>query len=225
MSVQSSRSVMSDSLQPHGLQPAWLPCPSPTPWAYSNSCPSSQWCHPTISSSVIPLSSCLQSFPASGSFQMSQFFASGGQSIGVSASALVLPMNIQELFSMCHPLLNAIVLGMELQRSLPLETHSLVGNIKLGSSPPFPSLLNLSFPSSSFFCSNIHHILLKASPVLSTVSLSEKMGHRHLAHGMSWSWISVPLLISVSVQWIYTAFSCRIAMNTTWDRLPWQLRQ
>ena len=82
---------------------------------------------------------------------MSQFFASSGQSIGVSASALVLPMNIQELFSMCHPLLNAIVLGMELQRSLPLETHSLVGNIKLGSSPPFPSLLNLSFPSFLLF--------------------------------------------------------------------------
>ena len=86
---------------------------------------------------------------------------------------------------MCHHLLNVIVLGMELQRSLPLETHSLVGKIKLGSSPPFPSLLKLSFLSSFLFCSNIHHILLEASPGLSTVSLSEKMGHRHLAHGMS----------------------------------------
>ena len=75
-----------------------IPCPSPTPEAYSNSCPSSQWCHPTISSSVIPFSSCLQSFPTSGSFQMSRFFASGGQSIGVSASASVLPVNIQDWF-------------------------------------------------------------------------------------------------------------------------------
>ena len=74
------------------------PCPSPTPRVYSNSCPLSRWCHPTVSSSVVPFSFCLQSFPASGSFQMSQFFASGGQSIGVSASASVLPMNIQDWF-------------------------------------------------------------------------------------------------------------------------------
>ena len=80
----------------HGLQHARLPCPSPTPWVYSNSCPLSQWCHPTISSSVVPFSSCLQSFPASESFQMSRLFASGGQSIGVSASTSVLPMNIQD---------------------------------------------------------------------------------------------------------------------------------
>ena len=91
--------VMSDSLPPHGLQHARLPCPSPTPRARSNSCPLSWWCHPTISSSVVPFSVCLQSFPASGSFQMSQLFASGGQSIGVSASASVLPMNIQDWFS------------------------------------------------------------------------------------------------------------------------------
>ena len=84
---------MSDSLWPHGLQHARPPCPSSTPSVYSNSCPLSWWCHPTISSSVIPFSSRLQSFPASGSFQMSQLFASGGQSIGVSASASVLPMN------------------------------------------------------------------------------------------------------------------------------------
>ena len=91
-------SVVSNSLRPHGLQDARPPCPSPTAGACSNSFPSSQWCHPTISSCVIPFSSCLQSFPASGSFQMSQFFASGGQSIGVSASASVLPMNIQHWF-------------------------------------------------------------------------------------------------------------------------------
>ena len=97
-SVQFSHSVMSDSLQPHGLQHARLPCPSSTPRAYSNSCPSSQWCHPTISSSVVPFSSHLQSFPASGSFLVSQFFPSGGQSIGVSASASVLTMNTQDWF-------------------------------------------------------------------------------------------------------------------------------
>ena len=96
--VQFSHSVASDSLRPRGLQHTRLPCPSPTPRVYSNSCPLSQWCHPTISSSVIPLSSCLQSFPASGSFPMSQFFPSGGQSIVVSASASVLPRDIQDWF-------------------------------------------------------------------------------------------------------------------------------
>ena len=95
-SAQSSLSVVSDSLWPHGLQHARPPCPSPTPGVYPNSCPLSQWCHPTISSSIIPSSSPLQSFPASGSFQMSQFFTSGGQSIGASASASVLPMNTQD---------------------------------------------------------------------------------------------------------------------------------
>ena len=95
---QFSRSVMSNSLRPHGLQYARPPCPSPTPRVYSNSCPSSRWCHPTISSSVVPFSSCLQFFPASGFFPVSQFFASGGQIIGVSASASVLPVNIQDWF-------------------------------------------------------------------------------------------------------------------------------
>ena len=96
-SVQFSRSVMSDSLQLHALQHARLPCPSPTPWAYSNSCPFSWWCHPTISPSTVPFSH-LQSFPVSGSFPRSQFFTLGGQSIGASASASVLPMNIQDWF-------------------------------------------------------------------------------------------------------------------------------
>ena len=96
-SVQFSYSVVSDSLRPHELQHARPPCPSPTPGVYSNSCPSSRWCHPTISSSVIPFSSCPQSLPASGSFPVSQRFTWGGQSIGVSASASVLPMNTQDL--------------------------------------------------------------------------------------------------------------------------------
>ena len=102
MQHQFSRSVMSDSLRPHGLQHTRPPCPSPTPGVYSNSCPLSRWCHPTIPSSVVPFSSHLQSFPASGSFQMSQLFASGGQSIGVSASITVLPMNIQDDFHPCN---------------------------------------------------------------------------------------------------------------------------
>ena len=97
-SVQFSCSVMSDSLLPHELQYARPPCPSPAPLVYSNSCPLSRWCHPTISSSVIPFSSGLQSFPASGSFQMSWLFISGGQSIGASASTSVLPKNIQDWF-------------------------------------------------------------------------------------------------------------------------------
>ena len=96
--IQFSCSVVSDSLQSHGLQHARLPCPSPTLGACSKSCPSSWWGHPTISSSVIPFSSHLQSFPASGSFPMSQFFASGGQNIRALASASGLPMNIQYWF-------------------------------------------------------------------------------------------------------------------------------
>ena len=92
-SVQFSRSVVSDTLQPHESQHARPPCPSPTPRIYPNSCPSSQWCHPAISSSVVPFSSCPQSLPESESFPMSQLFAWGGQSIGVSALASVLPVN------------------------------------------------------------------------------------------------------------------------------------
>ena len=98
LSVQFSCSVMSKSLQSHGLHHTRLPCPSPIPRVCSNSCPLSQWCHPTMSSSVVPFSSCLQSLSASGSFQISQFFTSGGQSIGVSASASIFTTNIQDWF-------------------------------------------------------------------------------------------------------------------------------
>ena len=94
-SVQFSHSVVSDSASPW-MAAHRVPCPSPAPGVYPNSCPLSRWCHPTISSSVVPFSSCLQSFPASGSFPMSQLFASGSQSIGASASASVLPMNTQD---------------------------------------------------------------------------------------------------------------------------------
>ena len=97
LSVQFNCSFVSDSAT-HGLQQARLPCPSATPRAYSNSCPLSQWCHPTISSSIVPFSACFQSIPASRSFPMGKFFTSSGQSMGVSASASVIPMNIQEWF-------------------------------------------------------------------------------------------------------------------------------
>ena len=95
-SVQFSHSDMSGSLRPHGLQHARPLCPSPAPGVYPNSCPLNQWCHPNISSSVIPFFSCLQSFPASGSFPVSQLFASGGQNIVISASTSVFPMNTQD---------------------------------------------------------------------------------------------------------------------------------
>ena len=97
-SVQSSHSVVSDFLQPHESQHVRPPCPSPTPGVYSNPCPSRWWCHPATSSSVVPFSSCSQPLPASGSFPVSQLFAWGGQSIGISASASVLPMNTQDWY-------------------------------------------------------------------------------------------------------------------------------
>ena len=108
LSIQFSRSIMSDYLRPHRLQYARLPCPPPTPGAYSNSCPLSWWHNLTTSSSAVPFSSRLQSFPASGSFQMSQFFASGGQNIEVSASASVLPVNIQDCFPLGRTLVSSI---------------------------------------------------------------------------------------------------------------------
>ena len=114
---------MSDSLRPHGLQHARPPCPSPTPRVYSNSCPLSQWCHPTISSSDVPFSSCPQSFPVSRCFPMSQFFASGSQSIGVSVSTSVLPMNIQGWFPLGWT-------GRISLLSKPNGTHKVLSKIK-----------------------------------------------------------------------------------------------
>ena len=130
VSVQFSHSVLSDSLRPHGLQHARPPCPSPMPRVYSNSCPLSWWCHSTVSSSVVPFSSCPQSLPVSGSFQMSQLFTSGGQGIGVSASTSVLPMNIQDWFPLGLTLINlqysALESWLNIQPrllSLPLYSH------------------------------------------------------------------------------------------------------
>ena len=120
-SVPFSCSVVSSSLRPQGLQHARRgPCPSPTPRACSNSCPSSLWCHPTILSSVVPFSSCLQSFPASGPFPESQLFASGGQSIGTSASASGLPMNMQGWFPLgLIGLISLLFMGLSLSTPTP----------------------------------------------------------------------------------------------------------
>ena len=128
-SVQLSRSVVSDSLQPHEQQHTRPLCPSPTPRAYSNSCPLSAWRHPTISSSVVPFSSCPQSFPASGSFRFSQLFPSGGQSIGASASASVLQRNIQGWF--------------------PLGLHGLISLLPKGLSGAFSNIAVQSINSSA----------------------------------------------------------------------------
>ena len=128
-SVQFSCSVMSDSLRPHGLQHTRPPCPSPTPGVSSNSCPLSQWCHPTISFSVVPFSSCPRSFPASGSFPISHIFASGGQIIGISASTLVLPMNTQDWSPLGWSPCSWISLQFkDLQKSFPRQIkESLIG--------------------------------------------------------------------------------------------------
>ena len=148
-SVQFSRSVVSYSLQPHELQHARPPCPSPAPRVHPNSCPLSWWCHPAISSSVIPFS-CPQSFPASGSFQMSELFASGGQSIGDSASTSVLPMNIQDWFPLGWPgLISLLYTGL----SRVFSSTTIQKNQFFGSQP--------SLWSNSHFC-----ILLLKKPWL-----------------------------------------------------------
>ena len=142
---------MPDSLPPHGLQLTRLPCPSPTPGACSNSCSLSQWCHPTISSSAVPFSSCLQSFPASGSFPMSQFFTSGSQSIGAWESASVLPVNIQDWlpFSFCLRDAQDIVVESN-DSSININTFHLLLGVKV------PSVQWVVIP----FTSNIAGLLI-----------------------------------------------------------------
>ena len=147
VSVQFSHSVVSN-LKPHGLQHTRPPCLSPTPRVYSDSCPLSRWWHPTISSSVVPFSSYPQSFPASGSFQMSQFFTWGGQSIGVSASASVLPMNIQDWFPLGFPLESY---GNSVLRSLCTVLHSGCANLHSYRVGGFPFLCTFSSIVCGFF--------------------------------------------------------------------------
>ena len=151
-SVQFSCSVVSDSLQPHRMKHVRPPCPSPTPGACSNYCPSSQWCHPTISSSVIPFSSHLQSFPASGSFLMSQFFTSGGQSIG--ASALYLPMNIQDWFPLGWTGFISLQ-SRDSQESSPTSQFKSINSSVLNF--PFPTLTSIHdyWKNHSFDCTDL----------------------------------------------------------------------
>ena len=166
-SVQFSLSVMSNSLWHHGLEHRRPPCPSPTPGVYANSYPLSQWCHPTISSSVVPFSSCLLSFPASGSFPMSQSFTSGGQSIGVSASASILPINIQDWFPLGFRESNAYIIvfcffiSFLLFAVIPFVCHLLSKSHGF-----FPSILNMTwqssediFPMSVYFPWALIHLL------------------------------------------------------------------
>ena len=129
-SVQFSCSVVFDSLWHHGLQHARLPCPSPAPGVYSNSYPLSQWCHPTISSSVVPFSSCLQSFSAPGPFQISQLFVSGGQSIGVSASTSILLMNTQD-WSLYDGLVGSLCSPRDSQESSPTPKFKSMNSLAL----------------------------------------------------------------------------------------------
>ena len=137
-SVQFSHSVVFHSFWTHGLQHTRLPCPSPTPGACSNSCPLTRWCHPTVSSSVVLF--CFQFFPASGSFQMSQLFTSGGQSIGVSASASVLPMNIQWLISFRIDWLDLLTVQGTLKESSPTPQFKSIHSLAAGGRPQFLSL-------------------------------------------------------------------------------------
>ena len=144
---------MSSSLQPHGLQHARPPCPSPSPRAYSNSCPLSQWCHPTISSSLVPFSSCLQSFPASESFPMSWLFTSGGQSIGASASAPILPMTIQDWFP----------LGLTCLISFPKDSQE---------SSPIPQFESINYSASAFFMVQLSQLYVTTGK---TIALSKQI--------------------------------------------------
>ena len=159
-SAQFSRSVVSDSLRPHEPQHARPPCPSPTPGVHPNYRPLSRWCHPTISSSVVPFSSSPQSFPASGSFQMSQLFASGGQNIGVSASSSVLPMNIQDWFllgwsvwiSLQSKGLSRVIMSKIIKEKCISSLHQFGGNGHLNSNEPSnPWVWYISFLTDIFF--------------------------------------------------------------------------
>ena len=173
-SVQFNLSVVSDSLQPRGLQHARPPCPSPSPGAYSNSCPSSQWCHPTIPSSVIPFSSHLQSFLASGAFPMSQLFASGGQSVGVSASASAHQVGIS-LFNE-HPGLISFRIDwfglLAVQRTLKglLQHHSSKTSILQHSA--------FCFLLAAYFIFKTIEMMLDKNQIQTIFLLKFKMGHR-----------------------------------------------
>ena len=156
-SVQFSRSVVSDSLWPHELQHTRPPCPSPTPGVYSNSCPLSWWCHLAISSSVVLFSSCPQSLPASGSFPMSQLFAWGGQSIGVSPSASVLPMNTQDWSPLGMDWLDLLAVQGTLKSLLQHHSSKAIFNTKFKSS---------IFQLSAFFIVQLSHPYMTTGKII-----------------------------------------------------------
>ena len=212
---------MFDSLQPHGLQHTRLPCPSPTPRTYSNSCPLSQWCHPTISFSVIPFSSSLQSFLASGSFPMSQFFASGGQSIGVSASASVLPMNIQDL----SPLgwtgwISLLFKG--LLKSL-LQHHSSKASVLQCSaffivqlSHPYMTTRKTKALTRWTFVGKVMYLLFN---MLSRLVITFLPRSKRLL--ISWLWSpSAVILEPLKIKSLFLLFPHLFAMKW-WDKMPW----
>ena len=184
ISIQFSRSVLSDFLRPHRLQRTRLSCPSPTPRACSNSCPLSRWCHPTISSSDIPFSSCLQSFPASGFFLMSQFFASSGQSIGVSATLSVLPMNSVQSLSRIWLFVTPWTRARQASLSIT-NSQSLLKLMSITSVMP-SNLLILCRPHSPFYFLNLFPLLHLPS-IFPTIGVFSNESVLHIKWPKYWS--------------------------------------
>ena len=210
---------MSDSLPSHGLQSSRIPCPSPTPRAYSNSCPSLRWCHPTISSSVVPFSSFLQSFPASGSFPMSQFFASGGQSIGVSASASVLPMNIQDWFPFKMDWLDLLAIQGTL-KSL-LQHHSSEASILRHSaflivqfSHPYMTIGKTTALTRWTFVGKVMSLLFKMLSRLIIAFLPR-------SKPVLISWLQSPSIVILEPQKIKSVTVSQSVCHEWWDQMPW----
>ena len=216
---------MSISLQPHELQHARPPCPSPTHGVYSNSSPSSRWCHPTVTFSVVPFSSCLQSFPASGSFQMSQLFTSGGQSIGVSASASVLPMHIQDWLplgwtswiSLLSRALSRVFSNTTVQRHRLFNTQSVLFVIQ--PSHPYMTTGKTIALTIWTFVSKVISLLLKYSKfVIAFLSRSKCF---------LISWLKSPSTVTLETKKIKSAIVSivyevmRPDAMIFWDQMPW----
>ena len=210
LSVQFSRSVVSYSLLPHGLQHTRPPCPSSTPGVYSNSCPSSWWCHPTISSSVLLFFSCLQSFPTSGSFPVSQFFTSGGQSIEVSAWASILPMNIQDWF----PLGRTGWISLQLVFSITtVQKHQFFGSqLSLKSNSHILAWLLYHTLTTHTFVGKVMSLLFNKLSGLVVAFLSR--GSYHCSHHLQWFWR--PRKLSLSLFPLFPLFAMK-----WWDQMPW----
>ena len=212
---------MSNSLWPQGLQHARLPCPSPTHGVYSNSCPSSRWCHPTISYTAVPFSSCLKSFPASGSFPMSQFFTSGSQSIGVSASASVLPMNVQDWFPL--GLTGWISLQSKgLSRvfsSTTVQKHQFFGtqlSLWFNSHIQYDYWKNHSFDYMGLCISKVMSLLFNMMSRLVITFLPR-------SKSLLISWLQSPSAVILEPKKIkFVTVSPSICMKW-WDRMPWSL--